>query len=229
MKRSFTLLCLLASFFVSSAQQAALPVQEFYKEVTGSTAKNLIDVRTPEEYAGGHVAGFININWNDSAFAKKTDLLPKDQPTYVYCLSGGRSAKAAGFLRQHGFTRVYEMEGGMMKWRAAGLPEEKREGKKDLLTRADFDKAIGSGKKVLVDFYADWCAPCKKMAPYLMEIANEMAATVTVLRIDADKNEKLAKELHIDALPVLHIYQKGNLLWSHLGYIEKEKVVANLK
>ncbi|WP_018629540.1 thioredoxin domain-containing protein [Niabella aurantiaca] len=218
-----------ALFFSTYGQTAALPVQTFYNKIEDNSSRTLLDVRTPKEYHAGHVAGAININWNDSSFASRARLLPKDQPVYLYCLSGGRSAKAADFLRKKGFKKVYEMAGGMMKWRADGLPEERSAAVNDAFVRADFDKALVTDKLVLVDFYAEWCAPCKKMEPYLKEIAREKAATVTVLRINVDESRELARELRIDALPVLHLYKNGKLQWSTLGYIRKEKVLAKLK
>lgn len=221
----------LSAFVISIAgfAQTSLSVEEFHKQLNANGEKNLVDVRTPEEYVGGHLAGFANINWNDTGFAKKIALLPKDRPVYVYCLSGGRSAKAADYLKQQGFGKVYEMEGGLIKWRAAKLPEEKPQEKKDALTKADFEKAIGAGKIVLVDFYADWCLPCKQMEPFIKEIEKEKAAAVDVLRINIDENSELAKELGIDALPVLRIYKNAKISWEHKGLTDKKTVVANLK
>ncbi|MBZ4191142.1 thioredoxin domain-containing protein [Niabella beijingensis] len=229
MKYAFLFLSAVLLFVTSRAQTTVLPVQQFSKALSAPAEKTILDVRTPDEYTSGHIAGSVNINWNDSSFGEKAQLLPTNLPVYVYCLSGGRSAKAAAYLRGQGFKQVYEMEGGMMKWRAAKLPEEKAAAGKEGLTKANFEKALNTDKIVLVDFYAEWCGPCKKMEPYLKEIAREKQATVTVLRIDVDKNQELADALKIDALPVLHIYKKGALQWSHLGYITKDNVVANLK
>ncbi|MGJ7031639.1 thioredoxin domain-containing protein [Niabella hirudinis] len=230
MKPTFLLLWITITTLIAAQGQAqSLPAQQFRKEIADPTGKNILDVRTTDEYTGGHIAGAVNINWMDSSFGKKALLLPKEQPVYVYCLSGGRSAKAAAYLRSKGYKKVYEMEGGMLKWRAAKLPEEKTTTGKGLFSKSDFEKALKTDKLVLVDFYAEWCGPCKKMEPYLKEIAQDKAATVTVLRIDIDKSPELAEALKIDALPVLHIYKKGKLQWSHLGYLTKDKVLANLQ
>lgn len=229
MKHCFLLLLTIAMLVTARGQTVSLPVQQFQKELAAPDPKTILDVRTPDEYTSGHLAGSVNINWNDSSFNEKAGLLSKDQPVYVYCLSGGRSAKAAAYLRSKGFKPVYEMEGGMLKWRAAKLPEEKTAAARGLFSKTDFEKALQTDKLVLVDFYAEWCGPCKKMEPYLKEIARDKAATVTVLRIDIDKSPELADALKIDALPVLHIYKKGALQWSHLGYITKDKVLPNLK
>ena len=94
---------------------------------------------------------------------------------------------------------------------------------------ADFDKLLAGDKIVLVDFYADWCAPCKKMKPYLDEIATEMDSTVTVIRINADDHKQLCQDLKIDGLPVLQVYKNKSLSWTNVGFIEKAEVVKQLQ
>jgi thioredoxin len=148
----------------------------------------------------------------------------------VYCLSGGRSGSAASKMRSDGFKEVYEMNGGMMKWRAANLPETTdNKVNKPGMALADFNKLTQSDKIVLVDFYADWCVPCKKMKPYLDEIASEMATKVQVVRINADDNQELMKALKVDALPVLKVFQKGKETWNNVGFVPKEEVLTHLK
>ena len=82
----------------------------------------LLDVRTPEEVATGKIANAENIVWDDS-FANKLSSL-ENKPIFVYCGSGIRSAKAASVLKEKGFKEVYELEGGIKAWKAAGLPVE---------------------------------------------------------------------------------------------------------
>jgi rhodanese-related sulfurtransferase len=82
----------------------------------------LLDVRTPEEAAGGHLANAQVISVGDSSFTKKILLLPKDREVYVYCRSGKRSLKAAGILRKHGFGRIYNLENGITGWQEKGFP-----------------------------------------------------------------------------------------------------------
>jgi thioredoxin len=203
--------------------------KEFAEKI--STTKNpiIIDVRTEEEYSQGHLANAYNFDWYGSDFEKKVSSFNKTNPIFVYCLSGGRSSSAASRLRSLGFTDVYELHGGMMKWRAAGLPETKDNTiKSDELSLSQFNDLLKVDKIVLVDFYADWCAPCKKMKPYFDEIATEMADKVIVIRIDADKNPTLCKQLKIDALPVIQVYNNQTLKWSNSGFIEKKDIVSKL-
>jgi len=117
-----------------------------------------------------------------------------------------------------------------MRWRAANLPETT-----DItttssgLTKQQFDNLLVTDKLVLIDYYADWCAPCKKMKPYLDEISRDMADKVVVVRINADESRALCKELKIEAIPVLQIYKNKTLIWANTGFIEKEAVVKQLK
>jgi thioredoxin len=132
-------------------------------------------------------------------------------------------------MRSEGFKTVYELDGGIMKWRGANLPET-TENKviSNGMSKQQFDALLKSDKVMLVDFYADWCAPCKKMKPYLDEISKDMADKVVLIRINADDNQALCKELKIDALPVLQIYKNKNLTWINEGFIEKAEVVKKL-
>jgi thioredoxin len=97
------------------------------------------------------------------------------------------------------------------------------------MTMAQYQALLNSNKLVLVDFYADWCAPCQKMKPYLAEISKEMKDKVVVVRIDADANKLLAQKLKVDALPVLFLYKGKKLIWTNKGFITKEALVQKLK
>jgi rhodanese-related sulfurtransferase len=76
----------------------------------------LIDVRTPEEYTGGYIEGAININFFDSDFNDQMAKLNKDKELYIYCRSGKRSGKAAKRLKDRGFTKIYDLQGGILNW-----------------------------------------------------------------------------------------------------------------
>lgn len=210
--------------------QTNLTAKEFSMKLEQTPSAQIIDVRTPGEVAGGFINNAVNIDYNSSDFTTIISQLDKNKPTFVYCLSGGRSGAAAAQMRSEGFKIVYELTGGIMKWNAAGLPlvTKNQAPKKQGMTLNDFNKLTSSDKLVLVDFYAEWCAPCKRMKPYLEEIAKEMNATVEVIRIDVDQHPSLMKELKIEELPILRTYNKGTLTWEHKGFIEKAEVVKKL-
>lgn len=204
-----------------------LEAKEFAEMINELPTAPIIDVRTADEFSNGHLAKAKNIDWNSNAFETGIQELNKENPVFVYCLSGGRSSAAAEKMRAIGFKNVYELEGGIMKWRAANLPEENANSTG--MTSEEFKKLIYSDKKVLIDFYAEWCGPCKKMAPYLETMKTEMADSLIVVRINADINQKIAKELSVDALPTLLLYKNGEIIWRNTGYITKENLTDSIK
>lgn len=212
----------------SSGEETDLIPVEFQKKLKENPGAPVVDVRTPGEFAKGHLAAALNIDWRNDSFEVKIGVLGKDKPVFVYCQSGMRSGSAAKKMRSMGFLKVYEMKGGMIKWRNSGLPEETGKVANRGMSLSDFDKLTDTTLTVLVDFYAEWCEPCKKMKPYLEEISKEMAGKVIVIRINTDDHPTLCKTLKIDALPVLHIYKNKTKTWDHSGYIEKDKVVEQL-
>jgi len=76
----------------------------------------LIDVRTPKEFAEGHLSNAVNINFYDSNFMEEMSKLDKNKDLYIYCRSGGRSGKAAKKLKSQGFLKVYDLDGGILNW-----------------------------------------------------------------------------------------------------------------
>lgn len=206
---------------------SATKFSEKIKELPSAT---IIDVRTPDEFSKGHLVNALNYTWNGNEFDNQIAKLDKTKPVFVYCLSGGRSSSAANKMRLEGFKTVYELDGGILKWRGENLTETTDNTvTSNGMTKQQFDALLNSDKLVLIDFYAEWCAPCKKMKPYLDEITKDMADKVVVIRINADDNQSLCKELKIDALPVLQLYKNKTLTWTNTGFIEKAGVVMQLQ
>ena len=225
---------LISGATISSCQtspgKTVLDPTSFDATIKSTANAVVIDVRTPEEFSKGHLQNAKNIDWNGANFDKQTESIDKTKPVFVYCLSGGRSSAAAAKMRSNGFTTVYELEGGMMKWRAANLPETMNNTTAATgMTKSEFDALLQSDKIMLVDFYAEWCEPCKKMKPYLEAIAKEMPDKVTLIRIDVDENQALAKAMKIEALPVIQIYKNKAMTWSHLGYLTKDDIEKELQ
>lgn len=80
----------------------------------------LVDVRTPKEFKEGFIENAQNIDFKSSTFYEAIKKLDKNKPVIVYCHSGGRSAKCANKLKEAGFTKVYDLEGGISKWKLEG-------------------------------------------------------------------------------------------------------------
>lgn len=204
-----------------------IPAETFAKKIESTPKAQILDVRTPEEFASEHIDNAKNINWLGDSFEADAKKLDKTKPVFVYCKIGGRSKKAAAKLEELGFTTIYELEGGMMKWNAAGLskPSEKIIG----MSSQEYAKLLNSDKKVLIDFYAEWCAPCKKMTPYLLKMQKELETKVTIIRLNADENKTLISEMKIDALPALLLYDNKELKWTHSGFISEEDLKKQLQ
>ena len=102
--------------------QALITPADYQAEFGSTEARHLlVDVRTPEEFAEGHIPGAVNISLQ--TLAERLDEIPRDQPVVVYCRSGNRSAQATQILRQAGFD-AHNMTGGMNSWTASGFAVE---------------------------------------------------------------------------------------------------------
>jgi thioredoxin 1 len=97
----------------------------FQQKIDEQKDEILLDVRTPEEFGEGHIAGAMNIDWNGDSFQQQAGALDKSKPVYVYCKSGKRSAAAAAKMQEMGFSRVYQLAGGISNWQAENLPVTK--------------------------------------------------------------------------------------------------------
>ena len=100
-------------------------VNQFKQYIDTYQQAYILDVRTPREYAAGKIPGSVNININDPQFQQKIAELDPSRPVLVYCLSGGRSSRAANMLANGGFTAVYNLTGGIRAWSASGQKVEK--------------------------------------------------------------------------------------------------------
>jgi len=223
---------LLLTTFISCNQDKnnLVSANKFSEIISNDKSVIIIDVRTPDEFNKGHLKNSLNVNWFDENFDENLNIFSKDLPVMVYCLSGGRSSKANERIKSLGFKNVYELDGGILEWRKNKLPEATLNNNfKNSLTVEDFNNFIETDKIVLVDYYANWCAPCKIMEPYLDEISSEYSNSLELVRINYDKNLPLVRSLEVYGLPVLQIFKDKKLLWSHVGFIEKSLVVDEIK
>ena len=94
-----------------------LSVTEFKDKMAGTSGQSyLIDVRTPEEFADGHIEGATNINYHDDNFLDQIAQLDKDATVFVYCQAGGRSKKASNLFKESGFKEIYDLKEGYGGW-----------------------------------------------------------------------------------------------------------------
>jgi thioredoxin 1 len=231
----FLFLFLLTGVVSISYGQTPLAVDAFQKKLSATPQGQLLDVRTPDEYGQGHLPGSTNMDFRDPVFAQKIETLDKSKPVFVYCLSGGRSGQAAKLLAEKGFTQVYDMQGGYLKWSSADLPSEKPANAPKApagMGQDEFQQLIASDKPVLIDFYAPWCAPCKQMMPTLTKLTKEYEGKAQIKTINYDENKALARSLQVDEIPVFLLYKNGKLLWRGMGLMPekefRELIDANL-
>jgi phage shock protein E len=101
-----------------------LPPKQFAQQLEQRQTVQLIDVRTPQEYKDGHLPGAKLANVQARNFAQQVQQLNPQQPVFLYCRSGRRSAFAAQRMAQMGCDQIYDLQGGIMQWMAQGLPVE---------------------------------------------------------------------------------------------------------
>lgn len=95
-------------------------------------------------------------------------------------------------------------------------------------TNKSFAEAINSHKPVLVDFFAEWCGPCKMMAPILQDLKKQMGDAITILKIDVDKNPQAAAAYQVQGVPTLIAFQKGVSKWRQSGVVGAKQLQAVL-
>lgn len=206
-------------------KSVSLGPQEFEKQLATEGERNLLDVRTPGEFGERHLAGALNIDYNGADFDARIEKLDKTQPVYVYCLSGGRSAAAAQTLTDIGFTKVYEMKGGISRWIAENHPVEAKNfnpNKGMSLQELQSMLQAAQDSVVLVDFNAAWCAPCKKMKAFMPALIKDCSGKLKVIYVDYDNNPQLVSAMKVASIPALMLFQDGIEMKRYAGFVPQE-------
>lgn len=93
----------------------------------------------------------------------------------------------------------------------------------------NFNELINSTKPTLVDFYADWCGPCKVLSPIIEQTKSDLGEEATVLKVNIDNNVDVARQYKIRSIPTLLLFKEGNVVWRQNGVPNKELIVESVK
>tara|TARA_B100001113_G_C21115970_1_gene625348 strand:- start:296 stop:1000 length:705 start_codon:yes stop_codon:yes gene_type:complete len=191
----------------------------------------ILDVRTSEEFYSGHISDATNLDYYKNDFEEKLNIMRKDIPIYVYCRSGGRSKKAAGYMKNLGFSKVYNLIGGIGAWAAEGHQSVSSNIEKKqihpIYTISEINYLVERHQSVLINFSTDWCIPCKKMKQIITEI-KKIKPDLKIILVDADANKELTKSYNINGVPVLIILKNSEEIFRHTGIISKEELLNKL-
>lgn len=94
--------------------------------------------------------------------------------------------------------------------------------------KSSFNEIIQSETPVLIDFYADWCGPCKSLAPILKEVKADLGDNVKIVKIDVDKNQQLAAKYQVRGVPTMMIFKDGKQLWRQSGVLPKQEIIQKI-
>jgi thioredoxin 1 len=95
--------------------------------------------------------------------------------------------------------------------------------------KSSFNDIISSNQAVLVDFHADWCGPCKMLAPVLKQVKEELKETIRIVKIDVDKNQILANKYQVRGVPTMILFKNGKQLWRQSGVLQKNDIITVIK
>ena len=231
---------LLAGTVCSCQRYEDLSVDAFADRLAGDASVQLVDVRTPEEYAAGHLPGAANIDWLADGFIDQSRAtLDAARPVLVHCRTGKRSAAAAAKLAAAGF-HVANLLGGYEAWAAAGRPvltaaDDTAEAQysTDLLTPGtpapeftlgDLDGNPVSisdfrGRSVVLVFWASWCPDCRGEVPLLKQMAADAdPAAVQFVSVSFDRSfDTLRAFVAEQALPGVQLFDPAGKADSAVG------------
>jgi thioredoxin len=214
----------------SSMKVESLKAIAFQEQITefGSQAV-LLDVRTAGEFESGFIEGAVNIDVEkESEFITEIKKIDKNKTIFVYCKSGTRTQAASDLLSKEGF-EVKVLQQGLLGWRSEGMPlttDEKVVAKQFATFLEEFDFLIKGEKLVMVDFYADWCRPCKIMEPDINQVKQERKGDVLVLKVNVDFEVELANRYNISSIPTLMLFKNNEILYSLAGVHSYQDIIS---
>ena len=95
--------------------------------------------------------------------------------------------------------------------------------------KSKFNELLNSETPVLIDFFAEWCGPCKMLAPILKEVKDELGEGIKIIKIDVDKNQQLATKYQVRGVPTMLLFKKGKQVWRQSGVVQKNDIINSVK
>ncbi|MBV7533418.1 rhodanese-like domain-containing protein [Chitinophaga sp. sic0106] len=189
----------------------------------------VFDVRTAAEFRTGYLPNALQADYTrKDEFLDRVKYLHKDQPVYIYCLSGGRSSAAAKWMRENGFTNVVELEGGINAWKQAGMTVSGAKGQQPQMGISTYLQEVQTKGWVLTDVGAAWCPPCKQMEPVLQALLRERK-DVKLVKVDGGNDTEVMQSVNAAKLPTFIIYKDGEEQGRLTGVVSKEELNAMMK
>lgn len=211
--------------------QEKLSPKKFSKKIQATGNAFILDVRTPKEVNRSYIRNAVFMDFHDSLFEKRISTINKKLPVFVYCAIGVRSHDAAVLMKNMGFAEVYDLKGGIINWKLDGLPivKGKEFDSRKGMSAEEFTASIKDKPLVFIDFYAPWCAPCQIMIPALDSIVVAMKDSVHIIKINADENLGLMKELRFTLLPYIMMYKNGVNILRQAGFMSRSEMEAVIR
>ncbi len=220
---------MVVAFGACGGKSSVVSATDFNSAISAGNDVTILDVRTPEEYSMGHIAKAKNVNVYASDFENQINLLDKSKSVYVYCKSGSRSAEASAKIAKLGFN-VTDLDGGLLAWSNEKLPlEGVKQVKNNGYTLNSYNEFIAANTVVLVDFYADWCGPCRMMAPHIAKMKKKYGEELKILKVDTDKSPAISQHFNITGIPLVKLYANGEEVYNKVGYHDENQLTELLE
>ena len=95
--------------------------------------------------------------------------------------------------------------------------------------KSNFNTIINSETPVLIDFFADWCGPCKMLAPILKQVKDDLGEDIKIIKIDVDENQLLAAKYQVRGVPTMLLFKSGKQVWRQSGVLQKDQIISIVK
>lgn len=202
--------------FAQNQNTITLPLDDFFTKIKSQKNPQIIDARSPEEFALNHIEGSVNFNLESANYAKYIAALNHSKPIFIYSIGAGRSNALAKELLKTGFSDVHDLEGGIAAWIGGGKPFYTN--LKSKLSLAEYQKIIAENNNILVDIGSRYCGACKKVKPVLETIRAQYGNNLKIIEIDLEESPQVIADLKkVNVFPTLILYQNGKISFKKDG------------